>query len=58
MCIFESDTVISDCPVQIFRKMMKYLKTDCWFTLLVLQFYCFFFWRYKKRGLSGPKLLT
>ena len=31
MCIFESDTVKSDCPVQIFRKMMKYLKI----TLLV-----------------------
>ena len=26
MCIFESDTVKSDCPVQIFRKMIKYLK--------------------------------
>ena len=25
LCIFESDTVKSDCPVQIFRKMMKYL---------------------------------
>ena len=24
--IFESDTVKNDCPVQIFRKMMKYLK--------------------------------
>ena len=23
---FESDTVKSDCPVQIFRKMMKYYK--------------------------------
>ena len=34
MCIFESDTVKSDCPVQIFRKMMKYLKI----TLLVLLF--------------------
>ena len=32
---FESDTVKSDCPVQIFRKMMKYLKnTDSWFTSL------------------------
>ena len=31
LCIFESDTVKSDCPVQIFRKMMKYLKI----TLLV-----------------------
>ena len=34
MCIFENDTVKSDCPVQIFRKMMKYLKI----TLLVLLF--------------------
>ena len=23
MCIFESDTVKNDCPVQIFRKMIK-----------------------------------
>ena len=23
---FENDTVRSDCPVQIFRKMMKYIK--------------------------------
>ena len=38
LCIFESDTIKSDCPVQIFRKMMKYLKI----TLLVL----LFFWRY------------
>ena len=26
MCIFESDTVKSDCPVQIFREIMIYLK--------------------------------
>ena len=26
LCIFESDTVNSDCPVQNFRKMMKYIK--------------------------------
>ena len=26
LCIFESDTVKSECPVQIFRKMIKYLK--------------------------------
>ena len=28
---FESDTVKGDCPVQIFRKMIKYLKinADC-----------------------------
>ena len=25
LCIFEGDTVKSDCPAQIFRKMMKYL---------------------------------
>ena len=25
LCIFESDTVKSDCNIQIFRKMMKYL---------------------------------
>ena len=24
LCIFESDTVKSDCPMQIFRKIMKY----------------------------------
>ena len=24
LCIFESDTVKSDCPIQNFRKMMKY----------------------------------
>ena len=26
LCIFESDTVKSDCPIQIFMKMMNYLK--------------------------------
>ena len=26
LCIFESDTLKSDCPVQIFRKMIKYIK--------------------------------
>ena len=26
LCIFESDTIKIDCPVEIFRKMMKYLK--------------------------------
>ena len=34
MCFFENDTVKSDSSVQIFRKMMKYLKI----TLLVLLF--------------------
>ena len=26
LCIFESDTVKTDCPVQIFRRLIKYLK--------------------------------
>ena len=26
LCIFESDTVKSDCPIKICRKIMKYLK--------------------------------
>ena len=26
LCIFESETLKSNCPVQIFRKMIKYLK--------------------------------
>ena len=26
LCIFESDNVKSDCPVQVFRNIMKYLK--------------------------------
>ena len=34
MCIFESDTVESDCPIQTFRKMMKYINTS-----LVLLFF-------------------
>ena len=28
LCIFESDTVENDCPVQILKKMMKYLKME------------------------------
>ena len=28
LCNFESDTVKNDCPIQIFMKIMKYLK-DC-----------------------------
>ena len=30
LCIFESDTVKSDCPMQDLR-----FNTDCWFTLQV-----------------------
>ena len=26
LCNFERDTIKKDCPVQIFRKMIKYLK--------------------------------
>ena len=46
LCMFESDTVKRDCPVQMFRKMTKCLwfNTDCWFTLLVLLGGVF--WRY------------
>ena len=33
LCIFESDTVKSDCPVQNFRKMMNCLKI--YYSLLV-----------------------
>ena len=47
LCIFESDAVKSDCPVQIFRKMMKYLKI----TLLVL----LFFWRYSRKKKKKKK---
>ena len=36
LSIFESDTVKSDCPVQIFRKMIKYLKIK--YRLLVYLF--------------------
>ena len=28
LCFFESDTVKSNCPVQIFRKMIKYSKIE------------------------------
>ena len=40
LCIFESDTVKSDCPVQIFR--MKYIKIKVYLT----SFTVFFFWSY------------
>ena len=29
LCIFESDTVKSDSPMQVFRKIIKYLKILC-----------------------------
>ena len=48
LCNFANDTVESDCPVQIFRKMMKYLKI----TLLVL---LFFLEILKKRKKSSEK---
>ena len=40
LCIFESDTVKTDCPVQTFREKDKIFRfnKDCWFTLLVLLF--------------------
>ena len=36
MCIFESDTVKSDCSMQENYDIFKVFNTDCWFTLLVL----------------------
>ena len=36
--IFESDTVKSDCPVQIFRKMMKYIKIKVYLTSFTVFF--------------------
>ena len=36
LCIFESDTVKSDCPVQIFRKMIKYLRFNTYRLLVYL----------------------
>ena len=49
MYIFESDTVKSDCSVQIFRKMMKYYK-DLIQTVDVYQTsFTVFFWGYKKK---------
>ena len=53
LCIFESDTVKSDCPVQIFRKMMKCLiqTVDVYLTKL----YCFFSGDIKKKKNSKKK---
>ena len=36
--IFESDTVKSDCPVQIFSKMMKYIKIKVYLTSFTVFF--------------------
>ena len=36
--IFESDTVKSVCPVQIFRKMMKYIKIKVYLTSFTVFF--------------------
>ena len=41
LCIFESDTVKSDCPVQTFRKMVKYIKIK--YRLLVYSLVLLFF---------------
>ena len=35
---FESDTVKSDCPVQIFRKMMKYINIKVYLTSFTVFF--------------------
>ena len=47
LCVcFESDTANSDCPVQIFRKMMKYLKISYILLVYLTSFTVFFLWRY------------
>ena len=70
LCIFESDTVKSDCQVQIFRKMMKYLKMSyrllVYLKLLVLLFVLEILKEKraendqskKTRGPEGPEALT
>ena len=55
LCIFESDTVKTDCPAQIFRKMMKYLKI--YYRLLVnLTSFKFFQEILKKKKISEKKI--
>ena len=48
--LVESYIVKTDCPVQIFRKMIKYSKIlyRLWFTLLVLLFFLEIFKKKKK----------
>ena len=50
--IFESDTVKSDCPVQIFREMMKYIKIKVYLT----SFTVFFSGDIKKKALLKKAL--
>ena len=38
LCIFENDTVKSDCPMQENFEIFKDFNTDCLLTLLVLLF--------------------
>ena len=49
LCIFESDTVKSDCPVQIFRKMIKYLKIKYRLLVYLTSFTVFFLEILKKK---------
>ena len=54
LCIFESDTVKSDCLVQIFRKILKYLIQTvglpyCFFTVCSGDIYIYI---YKKKALK------
>ena len=48
LCIFESDTVKSDCPVQIIRKMIKYLKIYYKLLVYLTSFTVVFFGDIKK----------
>ena len=60
VCVFLRVTLLSDCPMQIFRKIMKYFierfNTDCCFTLLVFLFVLEIF--FKKKSLKMTSLLV
>ena len=49
LCIFESDTVKSDCPVQIFSKNDEIYKDLIQTVGLPYYFYCFFLEILKKK---------
>ena len=49
LCIFESDTFKIDCPAQIFRKMMKYLKIQYRLLVYLTSFTVFFSGDIKKK---------
>ena len=42
LCIFENDTVKSDCPIQIFLEMMKFIKIQYRLLVYLTSFTVFF----------------